>query len=48
MPTARAFARAVTYRDAIWVVGGSRATASSHAAPGTAAVERLTIAPRSR
>jgi N-acetylneuraminic acid mutarotase len=48
MPTARAFARAVTYRDAVWVIGGSRATASTHAAPGTSAVERLTIPPRSR
>jgi N-acetylneuraminic acid mutarotase len=48
MPTARAFGRAVPYRKAIWVVGGSRATASSHASPGTAVVERLTIPARSR
>jgi N-acetylneuraminic acid mutarotase len=48
MPTARAFARAVPYRGSVYVLGGSRVTASSHAAPGTAVVERLTIPPRSR
>jgi N-acetylneuraminic acid mutarotase len=48
MPTARAFARAVTYRGAVWVVGGSRVTASSHAAPGTGVVERLALPPGSR
>jgi N-acetylneuraminic acid mutarotase len=43
MPTARAFARAVPYRGAIYVVGGSRVTASSHAAPGLRVVERLKV-----
>ena len=48
MPTARAFARAVTFRDAVYVVGGSRLTASSHGSPGTAVVERLTVPARAR
>jgi N-acetylneuraminic acid mutarotase len=48
MPTARAFARAVTYRGAVWVVGGSRVTASSHAAPGARVVERFALPLRSR
>ncbi len=48
MPTARAFARAVTFRDAVYVVGGSRVTASSHGAAGTTIVERLKIPARSR
>jgi N-acetylneuraminic acid mutarotase len=48
MPTARAFARAVTYRGAVWVVGGSRVTASSHAAPGSRVVERLVLPVASR
>ena len=48
MPTARAYARAVTFRNAVWVVGGSRVTASSHGAAGTAVVERLTVPARSR
>jgi N-acetylneuraminic acid mutarotase len=48
MPTARAFARAVTFRGAVWVLGGSRATASTHGASGTNVVERLTVPARSR
>ncbi len=48
MPTARAFARAVTYRGAVYVVGGSRVTASSHAAPGARVVERFALPPRAR
>ncbi len=48
MPTARAFARAVTFRGAVYVVGGSRVTASSHAAPGARVVERMTLPARSR
>jgi N-acetylneuraminic acid mutarotase len=48
MPTARAFARAVTYRGAVYVVGGSPVTASSHSATGTRVVERLSIPPASR
>jgi len=43
MPTPRAFARAVTFRGAVYVVGGSRVTASSHAAPGLRVVERLRL-----
>jgi len=48
MPTARAFARAVTYQGAVYVVGGSRVTASSHAAPGARVVERFALPVRSR
>jgi N-acetylneuraminic acid mutarotase len=48
MPTARAFARAVVFRGAVYVVGGSRVTASSHSATGTKIVERLVVPPRSR
>jgi N-acetylneuraminic acid mutarotase len=48
MPTARAYARAVTFRDAVYLVGGSRVTASSHAAPGARVVERLVLPRRSR
>jgi N-acetylneuraminic acid mutarotase len=48
MPTARAFAQAVTYRGAVYVVGGSRVTASSHAAPGARVVERFALPARSR
>ena len=48
MPTARALARAVTYHGAVYVVGGSRVTASSHSATGTAVVERLSLPPQSR
>jgi N-acetylneuraminic acid mutarotase len=48
MPTPRAFARAVPFRGSVYVVGGSRVTASSHSAPGTKVVERLTVPPRSR
>jgi hypothetical protein len=48
MPTARAFARAVTFRGAVYVVGGSRVTASSHGAVGTRVDEQLTIPARSR
>jgi N-acetylneuraminic acid mutarotase len=48
MPTARAFARAVTFRGAIYVVGGSRVTASSHGSQGTAVVERLAVPPAAR
>ena len=48
MPTARAFARAVTYRGAVYVVGGSRVTASSHAAPGARVVDRFVLPAGSR
>ncbi len=48
MPTARAHARAVTVRGAVYVVGGSRVTASSHAAPGARVVERLVLPSASR
>jgi N-acetylneuraminic acid mutarotase len=40
MPTARSFARAVPYRDAIYVVGGSTVAGNSHASAGSAVVER--------
>jgi N-acetylneuraminic acid mutarotase len=48
MPTARAFARAVTFRGAVYVVGGSRVTASSHGSPGSSVVERLAVPARAR
>jgi N-acetylneuraminic acid mutarotase len=41
MPTARNFARAVLFRDAIYVVGGSTAYGSSHASRGSGVVERF-------
>jgi N-acetylneuraminic acid mutarotase len=39
MPTARSFARAVVFRDRIYVVGGSRFFGDSHAAEGSRVVE---------
>jgi len=39
MPTARNFARAVLFEDAIYVVGGSPTPDSSHASAGSAIVE---------
>jgi N-acetylneuraminic acid mutarotase len=41
MPTARNFARAVVFRDAVYVVGGSPAPEASHASQGSATVERF-------
>lgn len=41
MPTARNFARAVLFKDAIYVVGGSPGYGSSHASRGTGIVERF-------
>jgi N-acetylneuraminic acid mutarotase len=41
MPTARNFARAVFFKDAIYVVGGSTAYGSSHASRGAGTVERF-------
>lgn len=40
MPTARNFARAVLFQDAIYIVGGSPLPGSSHASPGSNIVER--------
>lgn len=42
LPTARGFARAVTFRGAIYVVGGSAGPQTDHAPPGTGVVERFT------
>ena len=41
MPTARNFARAVFFKDAIYVVGGSTSYGSSHASRGAETVERF-------
>lgn len=41
MPTARSFARAVIFRDTVYVVGGSFEPQTNHAPRGTAVVERL-------
>lgn len=41
MPTPRSFARAVVYRNSVYVVGGSTEPQTSHAPRGTAVVERL-------
>jgi N-acetylneuraminic acid mutarotase len=41
MPTARSFARAVRFRDAIYVIGGSREVQRSHAPTGCRTVERM-------
>lgn len=43
MPTARSFARAVWFRGAVYIVGGSPEPQSNHAPRGTAVVERLGI-----
>ena len=43
MPTARNFARAVAFGDAIYVVGGGRKPGPSHAPEGSAIVERFTV-----
>jgi N-acetylneuraminic acid mutarotase len=40
MPTARNYARAVVLGDAVYVIGGSPAPENSHAATGSAVVER--------
>jgi len=42
MPTARKFARAVLFRDAVYIVGGSTVPANSHSPIGTESVERFT------
>ena len=41
MPTARNFARAVLFKGAIYVVGGSTSYGSSHASRGAGVVESL-------
>jgi N-acetylneuraminic acid mutarotase len=41
MPTARNFARAVFFKDAIYIVGGSTSYGSSHASRGAGIVERF-------
>jgi N-acetylneuraminic acid mutarotase len=43
MPTARNYARAVVFRDAVWVVGGSRTAGASHNAAGSRVVERFFV-----
>jgi N-acetylneuraminic acid mutarotase/predicted NAD-dependent protein-ADP-ribosyltransferase YbiA (DUF1768 family) len=43
MPTARNFARAVLFRDAVYVVGGSPTPERSHASEGSAVVERFQV-----
>ena len=41
MPTARNYARAVPFRSALYVVGGSRTAGDSHGAAGSALVDRF-------
>ena len=43
MPTARNYARAVPFRNAVYVVGGSRTPGDSHGAPGSALVDRYFV-----
>jgi N-acetylneuraminic acid mutarotase len=43
LPTARNYARAVVFKDAVYVVGGSRAAGDSHGAAGSNVVERFFI-----
>ena len=45
LPTARAYARAVSFDESVLVVGGSTSAGASHASPGTATVERLAAEP---
>ena len=43
LPTARSYARAVVFHDAVLVVGGSRSYGSSHSAAGSRIVERYFV-----
>jgi N-acetylneuraminic acid mutarotase len=43
MPTARNYARAVVFKDAVYVVGGSRTAGDSHSATGSKIVERYFV-----
>ena len=43
MPTARNYARAVVFHDAVYVIGGSRSAGSSHSAAGSRIVERYFV-----
>jgi N-acetylneuraminic acid mutarotase len=43
LPTARNYARAVLFKDAVYVVGGSRTAGDSHGAAGSAIVERFFV-----
>jgi N-acetylneuraminic acid mutarotase len=43
LPTARSYARAVVFRDAVFVVGGGRSFGSSHSAAGSRIVERYFV-----
>jgi N-acetylneuraminic acid mutarotase len=42
LPKARNYARAVVYRDAVYVVGGSRTPGDSHGSYGSRLVDRFT------
>lgn len=42
LPAARKFARAVSFMDSVYIVGGSTVLASSHAPIGTSSVQRFT------
>jgi N-acetylneuraminic acid mutarotase len=46
LPTARNYARAVVFKDAVYVVGGNRVAGDSHSGSGSAAVERFFIRKR--
>ncbi|HJP61490.1 MAG TPA: kelch repeat-containing protein, partial [Gemmatimonadaceae bacterium] len=41
MRAPRNYARAVVFRDAVWLVGGNRTVAMSHSSPGSTLVERF-------
>jgi N-acetylneuraminic acid mutarotase len=43
MPTARNYARAVVFKDAVYVVGGSKRPGASHNSPGSKVVERFFV-----
>jgi hypothetical protein len=44
MPTARNYARAVPFQDAVYLVGGSRTAGDSHGNPGSTLVHRFFVA----
>jgi N-acetylneuraminic acid mutarotase len=43
LPTARSYARAVLFNDAVYVVGGSRSAGASHNASGSKVVDRYFV-----
>jgi hypothetical protein len=43
MPSARNYARAVVFKDAVYVVGGSKLPGASHTSAGSKLVERYFV-----